>query len=108
MLSTHDRIHSRIQRIQPIISFSSCSLNEFTAPLSACNMAMRRLPKQIEPNEEVIVRKRDPVTADEQTLFASSGSYHHVPSTPATVTCVAFCKMEGTKDIHNNLVRVNQ
>jgi hypothetical protein len=48
-------------------------------------MATSNDPKQMDPKEVVTVRRKDEVTADEQKLFASSGSNHQCPTVPATV-----------------------
>ena len=53
----------------------------------AWRMATSRLPKQIEPKEVVIVRMNELKTlASQQSTDEPSGSNHHVPTVPATVT----------------------
>eukprot|EP00587_Corethron_hystrix_P015276 CAMPEP_0113321690 /NCGR_PEP_ID=MMETSP0010_2-20120614/15087_1 /TAXON_ID=216773 ORGANISM="Corethron hystrix, Strain 308" /NCGR_SAMPLE_ID=MMETSP0010_2 /ASSEMBLY_ACC=CAM_ASM_000155 /LENGTH=50 /DNA_ID=CAMNT_0000179901 /DNA_START=470 /DNA_END=619 /DNA_ORIENTATION=- /assembly_acc=CAM_ASM_000155 len=48
-------------------------------------MAVRRLPKQMEPKEYVVARENEPRTASEQHEDAIMGLYHHDPTVPATV-----------------------
>jgi hypothetical protein len=57
---------------------------------SACKIATMRPPKQIDPKEVVTVRRKLLLMADPQQPD-SDGSYHHVPTVPATITCIEYC-----------------
>lgn len=48
-------------------------------------------PKQIEPKDVVTVRRKLLVTASEQQELPADGSYHQVPTTPATWTWIQLC-----------------
>lgn len=54
-------------------------------------MATSSEPKQMDPKDVVMARKKELLTADEQQEAASSGSIHQLPTIPATVTWTVFC-----------------
>ena len=51
-----------------------------------------RLPRQMEPKEEVNERANCSLRTELQQLVRLSGSAHHVATTPAMVTWVMFCE----------------
>ena len=58
--------------------------------LSASMMATSNEPRQIEPNDVVTDLTNDSRAPREQNDAPSSGTNHHVPTAPATVTCNTF------------------
>jgi len=49
-------------------------------------IATNKLPKQIDPKDVVVARTKLPPIAGEQHDDASSGTNHHVDTTPAITT----------------------
>jgi hypothetical protein len=77
-------MHSAIQAKNAISPFSRA---DCARAFKAWRMATKRLPKQMEPNDVVIVRMKALKTLPSQhPTEASSGSNHHEPTVPATQT----------------------
>jgi hypothetical protein len=66
---------------------------ELASIRSACRIATMSPPKQMDPNEVVMVRRKLLLMADPQHPD-SDGSYHHVPTVPATITWMEYCTKE--------------
>ena len=76
------KIHSATQARMAASPFSRA---DCASALSACTMATKKLPKQMEPKLVVMVRMKLLFTAEVQQPH-SSGAYHHVPTVPAVTT----------------------
>jgi hypothetical protein len=63
---------------------------ELASIRSACRIATMSPPKQMDPNDVVMVRRKLLLMADPQHPD-SDGSYHHVPTVPATITWMEYC-----------------
>ena len=75
---------------QPSLSSRDWSLAFSARTRSAVTTASSKDPKHIEPNEYVMDRTKDEITADEQHPLASSGTKHQVPTAPLVVTRTMF------------------
>ena len=82
------KIHCAIQAKMAASPFSRADCaNAF----NAWTIATRKLPKQIEPNDVVTVRKKLLWTLlSQQPTGESSGSNHHDPTVPAMQTWIEF------------------
>mmetsp|Transcript_20348 Transcript_20348/g.42667 ORF Transcript_20348/g.42667 Transcript_20348/m.42667 type:complete len:89 (-) Transcript_20348:420-686(-) len=81
------RMQCAIQRRMPASRLLDVRRREFRM---ICKTATMRDPKQIEPREYVVDRKKESLTAEEQNDEASDGENHQVPTTPATVVRTTF------------------
>ena len=94
--STNDSMIPRQQSARHTRIPSSLSRALRTTSRAASNNATMRLPRQIEPKEYVVARKKESRVAGEQHEPASAGANHQVPTTPAIVT-LPLQKISGHK-----------
>jgi hypothetical protein len=87
--------HSQMQTKHPPSSFACAALASMR---KACKMATSNEPKQTDPNDVVVVRKKALLTAELQQQLASDGSNHQLPTIPATVTWIdPYMKKKGNQ-----------